>query len=238
MKRKQLAVVVVAICGVAAIPFAVALWPTLNGDAQNAAFNFDVDAELKAMELTDMLYEERHRFGPYELGIPEPRYSISERTDAFEHFVTRERTRQHELNLKRFQDDIEPVLDLRSALLQGVALTDSNLSRLRLQGAWLIGANLRGSTVLMSDFSRANLSNADLRDIISPGPFEHAIMQRVNLGEVHSLRALRGADLRSAVLQGTDLGGADLVGADLRDADLSSASFCGAQLHGADLRGA
>ena len=60
--------------------------------------------------------------------------------------------------------------------------------------------------------SRANLSNADLRD--------------ANLSNAD----LFGANLRCANLSNADLRGANLSGANLRDANLSNADLCGASI--------
>ncbi len=73
--------------------------------------------------------------------------------------------------------------------------------------------------------SRANLSNADLRD--------------ANLSNADLFGAnLRGANLSNADLRCANLSNADLFGANLRGANLSNADLCGANLRGANLFGA
>ena len=65
--------------------------------------------------------------------------------------------------------------------------------------------------------SRANLSNADLRD---------ANLSNANLRGAN----LSNADLRNADLRGANLSNADLFGANLRGANLSNADLCGASI--------
>ena len=73
--------------------------------------------------------------------------------------------------------------------------------------------------------SRANLSNADLRN---------ADLRDANLSNAD----LFGANLRGANLSNADLRCANLSNADLRGANLSNADLCGANLRGANLSNA
>jgi hypothetical protein len=83
--------------------------------------------------------------------------------------------------------------------------------------------------------SRANLSNADLRDAnLSNADLRCANLRNANLFGAN----LRGANLSNADLFGANLRGANLFGANLRNADLRDANLRGANLSNADLRGA
>jgi uncharacterized protein YjbI with pentapeptide repeats len=75
--------------------------------------------------------------------------------------------------------------------------------------------------------SRANLSNADLRD----ANLSNANLRGANLSNADLFGAnLRNADLRDADLRDADLRNADLFGANLRGANLSNADLCGASI--------
>ena len=83
--------------------------------------------------------------------------------------------------------------------------------------------------------SRANLSNADLRDAnLSNADLFGANLRGANLRGAN----LFGANLRNADLRDADLRGANLSNADLRGANLSNADLCGANLRGANLSNA
>ena len=83
--------------------------------------------------------------------------------------------------------------------------------------------------------SRANLSNADLRDANLRGAnLSNADLRCANLSNAD----LFGANLRNADLRNADLRDADLSNADLRGANLSNADLCGANLRGANLSNA
>ena len=75
--------------------------------------------------------------------------------------------------------------------------------------------------------SRANLSNADLRD----ANLSNANLRGANLSNADLFGAnLRNADLRDADLRCANLRNADLFGANLRGANLSNADLCGASI--------
>ena len=75
--------------------------------------------------------------------------------------------------------------------------------------------------------SRANLSNADLRD----ANLSNANLRGANLSNADLFGAnLRNADLRDADLRCANLSNADLFGANLRGANLSNADLCGASI--------
>ena len=83
--------------------------------------------------------------------------------------------------------------------------------------------------------SRANLSNADLRDAnLSNADLFGANLRGANLRGAN----LFGANLRNADLRDADLRCANLSNADLRGANLSNADLCGADLRGANLSNA
>ena len=88
--------------------------------------------------------------------------------------------------------------------------------------------------------SRANLSNADLRDAnLSNADLFGANLRNANLRDADLRCAnLRNADLRDAALRCANLSNADLRGANLSNADLFGANLRGANLSNADLCGA
>jgi uncharacterized protein YjbI with pentapeptide repeats len=122
-----------------------------------------------------------------------------------------------------------------------------------LQGAVLIGADLRRIDFTRANLQGASLNEANLQDAnlvgahLEGADLSYAHLERANLscGFDHS-KAREGADphcadLRDAFLSHTYLNGADLRGAELHGADLNGADFHGtnlsyADLHGADLR--
>ncbi|MEY2978332.1 MAG: pentapeptide repeat-containing protein [Prochlorotrichaceae cyanobacterium] len=90
--------------------------------------------------------------------------------------------------------------------------------------------DLRGAYLHNKDFSRINLSDADLR---------FAFLFKTNFRSANLRGAvLIGADLIQAQLQGADLRDAVLTGTYLTHADLEQANLQGADLRGAMLRGA
>jgi hypothetical protein len=92
------------------------------------------------------------------------------------------------------------------------------------------GANLLGADLREADLREANLLGADLRE---------ADLRRANLHGANLRGAdLREADLREANLLGADLRRANLHGANLRGADLRGVDLYGTDLHRANLLGA
>ena len=98
----------------------------------------------------------------------------------------------------------------------------TEFSRVLIISAEVSGNDLAVNYIYFSDFTKANLENAN---------FKNASLARVNFYQANLANAdLSGADLRYA-----DLSGADLRYADLLDADLSNANLDGAILDGAVL---
>ncbi len=116
--------------------------------------------------------------------------------------------------------DLKKILDEHLLWLNGEGGSRANLSNADLRDANLSNANLRGANLSNADLFGANLRNADLRD---------ADLRCANL---------RNADLFGANLRGANLSNADLCGANLRNADLRDANLRNADLRNADLRGA
>lgn len=139
-------------------------------------------------------------------------------------------------------------VDITGANLRGANLTGANLGSQTLtgqfDGATLKNANL--GNVRMSptaSFERANLSGADMRNIIAdlggesgPANFRNAKLERANL-EGARLAGARfdGAELEMSNLRGTNLRFASFVDAKLGGADLTTANIGDADLSGADM---
>ena len=121
--------------------------------------------------------------------------------------------------LRRLEGDLERQVRiihfLRDTDLLGFIFKNANLSRINLEGAHLVEANLGGT----------NLGGANL---------EGAHLWEANLEGAH----LRGARLKGAYLGGANLGGANLEGAHLRGVYLEGAHLEEANLEEAHLRGA
>ena len=126
--------------------------------------------------------------------------------------------------------DLKKILDEHLLWLNGEGGSRANLSNADLRDANLSNANLRGANLSNADLFGANLRNADLRD---------ADLRCANLRNADLFGAnLRGANLSNADLCGANLRNADLRDANLRNADLRDANLRNADLRNADLRGA
>ena len=125
--------------------------------------------------------------------------------------------------------------DLRSAnlsyaLMSGAALVDAHLD-----SATLYGANLTQSTLIRTDFEKADLRESHLE----AANLEHVDMQGAYLWSAKLMGArLTNAELQKAIFVDADLHGADLRWAHLSETVLTGADLTGAYLDGADLRGA
>jgi uncharacterized protein YjbI with pentapeptide repeats len=122
------------------------------------------------------------------------------------------------------------------------ALLDNTLSLRgrRLEGAVLIGAQLRKADFTGARLAGAYLDDADLReakfDCANRRQRDDHSEQCANLQGASLIRArLQGASLRQARLDGASLIGARLEGASLLEARLDAASLLDAQLQGAAL---
>ena len=143
--------------------------------------------------------------------------------------------------IKRYQEEIKDYLgwDEPEAMFRIVGnikrlnregVSNINLSRANLKGAFLIEINLQKAFLIGAELQEAylfmaNLSEADLRS---------ANLHNANLEEAN----LRGANLHNVNLGEAKLIAADLTGANITDTDLWAADFTGANLSRANLRGA
>jgi len=100
-------------------------------------------------------------------------------------------------------------VDAGTAFLQGIHLSDANLSRCDLHAS-----DLRGSNFTNSLFTFCIMNDANLRGATLSG----AKMENVNLN---------GADLNGASMQNVTLSGANLDEVDLRGADLENVHWAG-----------
>ncbi len=117
--------------------------------------------------------------------------------------------------------------DLNYANLQG-----TSFRRGKLQGVYLMGANVRHGKLAGASLQGADLRGADLRGAdLEQANLESANLQKAKLGGAN----LRGANLLGASLEGADLEKADLRVCDLREAKLQGANLWGATLQGANL---
>lgn len=99
-----------------------------------------------------------------------------------------------------------------------------------LQGAILVGADMRKARLDKAQLQAADLSNVDLQG----ADLSDAQLQGANLYNAQ----LQGANLSGAQLQGVDLSNAQMQGASLSSANLQGANMSYAQMQGADLSGA
>jgi hypothetical protein len=138
------------------------------------------------------------------------------------------------------RENLEQILDLSDADLNGARLDGANLSKAYLDGANLIGANLSnahlsGAILIRADLVAANLSNAHL----SGANAHEADLDTANLNYADlSAANLSGANLSEAKLSGANLSGANLSGANLSGAKLSGANLSGAKLSQANISAA
>lgn len=149
---------------------------------------------------------------------------------------------KHWLNLSK--TDIENALlieaKLDGAFLIKANLQEANLSEATLQGAFLNEAKLRKAIFLKANLQGANLSEAILqgafltRSCLQNANLSGATLQEADLTEAN----LQNANLNGANLQKADLSGARLKGAYLGKANLNRAYLIGADLDGVDLSGA
>ena len=125
--------------------------------------------------------------------------------------------------------------DFSDVNLDRVRLADTNLDRVRLDGATLDGAILVGASLDGASLDGASLDGASL----DRASLDRAKLDRANLhGAILVGARLADANLNGARLDGARLDGAILAGALLTDANLADASLDGASLHGASLIGA
>lgn len=115
--------------------------------------------------------------------------------------------------------------DLRKSILSGAILRNANLKLVKMQEAVLVGTDLSASLAQNADMRGANLSNATLTD---------ADYSQCNFENA----IFDGAILKNVILRKANFSGALLSGADLRGADLSGANLSGAKLQDALLEGA
>ena len=123
---------------------------------------------------------------------------------------------------------------VRRAHLRGAELLQSNLSRADLTGAFLDGANLSAANGAGATLGQAYLVHA----ILSLADFNGTDFSRAELSAANLARTdLRGANLSAANLGGANLSEANLGGADLSEASLQGAILVDTDLTGADLTG-
>ena len=134
-------------------------------------------------------------------------------------------------------------LNLRGVDLSGVDLSFLDLSHADLVGSNLVGVNLIDTNLTGADlrqadlttavlgytiFRDANLSDLDLRFVVTLGDMD---LQAANL----SGNDMWGWDLSDSDLSGANLSGVNLTGADLSRAELYSTNLTNANLRHADL---
>lgn len=116
------------------------------------------------------------------------------------------------------QDPEGAMIDLRYTSLINVVLERANL-----QGACLIGADMRAGIFRNAQLQGANLDTALMRG---------ACLEDADLQKAH----LDATELQAAFMEGINLEGARLCGADLRGARLNKAKLREAHLEGAKLQ--
>ena len=113
---------------------------------------------------------------------------------------------------------------------------------IKLQGAWLNGANLRGARLEKSILSEAYLRGAELAEAnVKEADMTKAHVQGANLTKARMQRAclrkawMQGARLNGARLNEAKLHWVKMQGAELKAAQMQGASFMYAEMQGADL---
>lgn len=126
--------------------------------------------------------------------------------------------------------DAAPYVNWSNCRIDGMKLTDEELTGAQFRNSSLTSADLSRSKLKGAEFSYANMSNAsmsnaDLSDAVLVG----TTLRSANL----SYTKLHGANLRYAILHNSIL-----IGADLSNADLTHAMLNGAYMEGVNLEGA
>ena len=125
--------------------------------------------------------------------------------------------------------------DLRNVWMPEASLEGTDLSEADLGGARLWKGNLRKIKLRQADLSEGDLGCADLAE----AELSEANLRRAGLWATHLVKAkLWGADLTDARLCRDPGSGANLTEADLRKATLCNADLRDANLQGASLEGA
>ena len=118
--------------------------------------------------------------------------------------------------------DLKKILDEHLLWLNGEGGSRANLSNADLRDANLSNADLFGANLRGANLSNADLCGANLRGANLFG----ANLRNADLRDAD----LRCANLSNADLRGANLSNADLFGANLRGANLSNADLCGASI--------
>jgi uncharacterized protein YjbI with pentapeptide repeats len=125
--------------------------------------------------------------------------------------------------------------DLRGANLRGMDLSWADLRNADLRGADLRETNLSWANARGADLSRADMFQADMSGAeLTGAKFFKATLSWADMPQAN----LTGADFGKAVLFQSDLSWASLCRANFSDADLRGANFTDANLSGATLTGA
>jgi len=125
-----------------------------------------------------------------------------------------------------------PNVNWNNCRLQGIQIVAINLAGAKMHSAYLVGANLNGSTFVNADMSYIDLVNANAPNTnFQNTDLRGALMRNTNLENARLLHA----DLRYALLQSANLKNADFTGADLTLADLSGADITNVRLKDAKL---
>jgi uncharacterized protein YjbI with pentapeptide repeats len=160
------------------------------------------------------------------------------------------------------QRNRDVVPDLRSAnledpdypLLNGIDLSNADLTGAFAQFRYISGADLRGASLIETQFWGANLSHSRLAGAnLSRACLRQAFLDRADLQDAELTEAdlsqvcaidaqfkcarLRGADLLFANLHGADLSHADLTGARIQSANLGACKITQAKLDKCDIHG-
>jgi TIR domain/Pentapeptide repeats (8 copies) len=116
-----------------------------------------------------------------------------------------------------------------------IDLTQADLRRTTLKGAWLYDSDLSGANLSGVDLTDANLSNADLNNAdLSNANLSEAILIETTFYDANLVRA----NISGATLENTMLVRADLTQATLNNAVIDGAVLLNAHLSGANLSGA
>ena len=137
-------------------------------------------------------------------------------------------------------DTALPGMDFSGRKMDGIDLSEANLTAARFVGASLIGAKLGAAGLAHADLTRANFSGAMLKGAnLNNARLVRTIFAKADLsGLTFADCEARNTSFAGANLTGTKFHGVKLTGVSFAGADLSKVSFNRCELRGCNFQGA